>query len=62
MTYTAECDDCGDTVDEPGLLGQFREDTWMGTDWGDRFAQLGYELGDTITLCPDCTYALLDDG
>lgn len=61
MTWTAECDRCGDPVDEPGLLGQFREDTWMNTEWGDRYAELEYDLRDTITLCPECLYRILTD-
>ena len=28
MGYKTECDDCGDVVDEPFLMGQFHEDEY----------------------------------
>jgi len=59
MGYQTECDDCGDIVDEPFLMGQFHEDEFMTRDLGDRLKERGYDLTDTITFCGDCTLRLL---
>ena len=61
MTYKAQCERCGDSVDEPMLMGQFHEDEFMTTEWGDRLKDVGFDLQDTITFCADCTYTLLVD-
>ena len=41
------------------LMGQFSERVFTSTPMGDNLKAMGYDLGETITLCPDCTYELL---
>lgn len=59
MGYEFTCDDCGHPGEAPALMGQFSERVWMTTELGDRLKSHGYELGDTVTLCEDCTLELL---
>ncbi|SEH60603.1 hypothetical protein SAMN05192561_11219 [Halopenitus malekzadehii] len=59
MGYDYTCDECGEPGEHPGLLGSFNKRTWTTTPFGERLQALGYELGDTITLCPECTHRLL---
>lgn len=61
MTYSAECERCGDTVDDAFLMGQFHEDEYLTAPHGDRLKEAGYSLRDTITFCADCTLELLLD-
>jgi len=60
MGYTYTCSGCDSTGDTPALMGQFNKETWFDTPFGDRIQSKGYELGDTITLCPTCTYEFLE--
>lgn len=59
MGYKTECEHCGETVDEPFLMGQFHEDEFMTRPTGDRLKEQGYDLSDTITFCANCTVELL---
>ena len=40
-------------------MGQFSEQVWMTTELGAELQDVGYELGDTITLCANCTWDIL---
>mgnify|MGYP006296935651 CR=1 FL=1 len=60
MGYNYECDArieevCEGGGDVPALAGQFREATWLSDEFGGRMQDRGYDLHDTITLCPSCT-------
>lgn len=59
MGYGFECDRCENPGNTPALMGQFSERVWMTTPLGDYLKSAGYELGDTVTLCSDCTEAIL---
>jgi len=62
MTYRYECDGwCGDgTYDgRPALTCEFNEDWYDSTPAGDHLRQRGYEPGDLVTFCGDCTTRLL---
>ena len=59
MGYEYDCDSCGQEGDYPMLMGQFSERVFTSTPMGDNLKAMGYDLGETITLCPDCTYELL---
>lgn len=59
MTYTAQCDRCGESSDEPFLMGQFHEDEYLTTTTGDRLKEADFRLQDTVTFCESCTIALL---
>lgn len=59
MPYTAECEKCGDQVEDAFLMGQFHEDEFMTTPTGDQLKEAGYSLQDTITFCDRCTLDLL---
>ncbi|GGM64388.1 hypothetical protein J2752_000440 [Halarchaeum rubridurum] len=62
MTYQAQCEECGERVDDAFLMGQFHEDEYLSHPLGDKLKEAGYELQDTITFCADCTAGfLLDD-
>jgi hypothetical protein len=59
-TCDAQLDDvCEGGGDRPALAGQFRKATWLSEDFGGRMQDRGYELGDTITICPSCTENIL---
>lgn len=60
MVYEYDCDGCDTQGDYPMLMGQFSERVYTSTPRGDELNAMGYDLGDTITLCPDCTYDLLN--
>lgn len=67
MTYIYACDaqlvegcDGDPNHDQrPMLTGEFNEFLYNNTPIGDQLAQLGYTVGDLVTLCPDCTLELL---
>ncbi|MDS0284726.1 hypothetical protein [Haloarcula onubensis] len=59
MGYKTECENCGDLVDEPFLMGQFHEDEFLSNELGDRLKEAGYDLTDTITFCDECTFKIL---
>jgi hypothetical protein len=64
MGYDYTCDAqiadrCVGDGDVPGLAGQFREQSWLTGEFGGRMQDRGYELHDTITICPHCTFELL---
>lgn len=59
MTYKAQCEKCGDSVDDPFLMGQFHEDQFMTTPYGDQLKEADFRLQDTITFCAECTLDLL---
>lgn len=61
MGYTYTCNGCGADGDTPALMGQFNKETWLNTTLGDRLQSRGYELGDTVTICPDCAIDVLED-
>lgn len=62
MVYIYECGgfcDQGPIDERPALTAEFNEDWYDSTPYGDQLRQHGYEPGDLITLCPDCTRRLL---
>lgn len=64
MGYDYTCDvrlndNCDLGGDRPAVAGQFRKQTWLTDDFGGRMQDMGYELGDTITICPSCAMELL---
>ncbi|GGO03554.1 hypothetical protein [Haloarcula pellucida] len=63
MTYHYECDGFCDhdgfRSGRPALTAEFNEDWYDSTPHGDQLRQEGYEPGDLVTLCPDCTHELL---
>lgn len=65
MTYLYQCDGfCNDEdpfEDRPALTGEFNEDWYDSTPYGDQLRQEGYEPGDLITFCPGCVGQLLLD-
>ena len=61
MVYTAQCEGCGEQVEDAFLMGQFHEDEFLTTAAGDHLREAGFELQDTITFCADCTISLLLD-
>ena len=61
MTYKAQCEKCGDQVDDPFLMAQFHEDEFMTRAEGDYLREADFELTDTITFCAGCTLKLLLD-
>jgi len=65
MTYLYECDGfCeheGPYQGRPALTCEFNEDWYESTPYGDQLRQLGYEPGDLVTLCGECTRQLLQD-
>jgi hypothetical protein len=67
MPYLYQCDGFCDADGEeprdgrPPFTGEFNEDWYDNTRYGDQLRQHGYEPGDLITLCPECTRELLLD-
>ena len=66
MGYDYTCDAQLEGVCErggnvPALAGQFREATWLTDDFGARMQDRGYDLHDTIAICPGCAFELLTD-
>ena len=66
MSDNYECDIkikgiCDRSGEVPALAGQFREATWITEDFGALMQDAGYELHDTVTICPSCAYELLTD-
>lgn len=65
MPYNYECDaaleGCDHGGDVPAIAGQFREATWLTDAFGGRMQDAGYELHDTITICPSCAEEILTD-
>jgi hypothetical protein len=61
MGYTYTCNGCGDPGETPALMGQFNKGTWLDEEFGDRMQSKGYELGDTVTICPTCALDFLED-
>jgi len=64
MGYDYHCDVRLDDVceiggDYPALAGQFRKATWLSEEFGGRMQEMGYELGDTVTICPSCAEEVL---
>ncbi|OYR79341.1 hypothetical protein DJ84_18475 [Halorubrum ezzemoulense] len=62
MGYIYNCDGFCDRVeieDRPALTAEFNEDWFDDGAAGDRLRQAGFEAGDLVTLCPDCTERLL---
>ncbi|MDL0127085.1 hypothetical protein [Halobacterium salinarum] len=64
MGYDYTCDanlveDCRRHDDVPAIAGQFREAAWLTDDFGGLAQDLGYDLHDTITICPECALAIL---
>lgn len=69
MGYSYECNGCGGEEDDPSpaLMGQLSEPHYVSTPLGGELADAGVDLGDTVTLCPDCVrdllvHGVLDDG
>lgn len=61
MPYIYTCDAwCDETFeDRPALTAEFNEHWYNSTPSGDQLRQQGYEPGDLVTICPDCTRRLL---
>lgn len=59
MVYEYDCDGCDESGQYPMLMGQFSERMFTSSPMGDQLKGIGYDLGDTITLCPSCTYEVL---
>jgi len=62
MTYIYDCDGwCGESVhdERPALTGEFNEEFYKATRQGGEISEAGFDLGDLVTLCGDCTYRLL---
>jgi len=62
MTYTFECDGwCDDDVhtERPALMGEFNEGWFNSSRAGGFLDEAGYDPGDIVTLCGDCTHRLL---
>ncbi|MFC4549395.1 MULTISPECIES: hypothetical protein [Halorussus] len=63
MTYIYECDGFCDEgpQDRPALTAEFSEQWFKTTTYGDHLKEHGYEPGDLVTLCGECTRQLLLD-
>lgn len=62
MGYIYNCDgfcDTGGIEDRPALTAEFNEHWYETSAYGDKLRECGYEPGDLVTLCPDCTERLL---
>lgn len=67
MTYLYECDGFHNDEDPeeyrfdsyPALTAEFNEDLYDEGRVGDLLRQAGYEPGDLVTFCPECTLKLL---
>lgn len=61
MTYTYRCDGwCGSFYeDRPALTGEFSEEFFTATQEAGDISAMNYDLGDLVTLCPECTHRLL---
>lgn len=56
MTYTFNCDACGERYDSaPPFMGEFRE-SFLKTTGGDVAEHYG--IGETVTICADCSRGL----
>lgn len=55
MGYVFNCDGCGDRYDHaPPFMGEFSESFLKATSAGGEFAEV-YDIGQTVTLCADCS-------
>jgi len=65
MPYDYECDaqldGCQRGGDVPAIAGQFREATWLTENFGGLMQDAGYELHQTITICPTCALQILTE-
>lgn len=65
MGYDYTCDarleGCDRGGDVPAIAGQFRESTWITTDFGALAQDAGHDLHDTITICPSCALQILSE-
>ncbi|WP_126665251.1 hypothetical protein [Haloterrigena salifodinae] len=60
MGYKAACDRCGGRCDpSPALLAQFSPQFFRTSQLAGDLSEAGYNEGDTVTLCEECTYTLL---
>ena len=64
MGYEYRCDGCGTRRDDPApaLMAQLSEYHYVSTTLGGELQSAGIELGDTVTICPDCTREMLVRG
>ncbi|MDJ1434789.1 hypothetical protein [Halostagnicola sp. A-GB9-2] len=61
MGYTADCDGCGSACHPaPALLCQFSPEFFRTSSLGGHLADMGFDEGDTVTLCGDCTLEVLE--
>jgi len=62
MGYGFTCDGCGDEHPDglPAFMGEIRESWFKTTELGGVLADMGYSPGQTITLCGDCLYNLVE--
>jgi hypothetical protein len=63
MGYIYQCDGFCEQQqfdERPALTGEFNETWYESTPCGDVLRQRGYEPGDLVTLCSDCTMTLLE--
>ncbi|UHQ96481.1 hypothetical protein [Natrinema halophilum] len=65
MTYHYECDGFCEPQTiyrtRPALTAEFNEQFFESTRIGGQLAEHEFEVGDLITLCPECTRRLLID-
>ena len=64
MGYIYRCDgfcNHGPFNERPALTAEFNEQWYESTPFGDELRQHGYEPGDLVTLCPQCTMELLTE-
>lgn len=65
MTYHYSCDGfCKPGTDfqsRPALTAEFSDQFIKSTQAGGDVVEAGYDEGDLITLCPECTRKLLID-
>lgn len=60
MGYKANCDGCGsECYPSPALLCQFSPEFFRTASLGGVLSDMGYEEGDTVTLCGDCATSTL---
>lgn len=61
MGYVASCDSCGSRCSPaPALLCQFNPEFFRTSSLGGVLADMGYQEGDTVTLCGDCATTTLE--
>jgi len=63
MTYTFECDRCGNDYEQlPAFMGEVRERWFKTTELGGLLADAGYTPASTVTICGPCIYESIAEG